>query len=354
MKLKAALDIAAGYTDLKADHANLHVVVLRDGCVRATDQISGCQIPCDDVDGINLAVDCKALRKMVSAIGKDVTLKKAKGRKLVVSGPGVEYKIKAIPAKDEPEFPDIPDDKAAWAEVTADQIKAIASIADLIDPKGSVTNAAFLGVRIGTDWCAAATNQMMAFAWVPGLVDEGFTVPPAVFDGLASKVDLLVGEDNRLYVRTESEQVRWSLGLSGDWPEASLNKALVYGRDQDRHVAKVNLDDIALLASQAEVVAESKAHAFKLTLEAGGLVFEGDRDRADFQGRSDIDDYEAAKKAGGHVGIEPSRLSLLCGVVAAVGGDAYLSVAGPVQPVMIWNSEAETIIETLTMPMRLE
>lgn len=353
LSLKDALAVAARYTDPKGSDRNLHVVVLRDGFVRATNHTSGCEIPCPEAAGVDLAVDCAALRKMVNAIGDGVKLTKGKGRKLHVKGAGVEYKLASIPASSEPSFPDVPE--AGWREVTKEQMVALGQISQVVDPKSSQT--AFHGVRLTENWCAAATSSMMAFAWT-ALVDgeaDRFTVPPEVFDDMGRAAELTVADD-RLFLRdAKSGQVRWSLGLGPDWPDDSLAAAIKDAREKDRAVAVVKLGDLGLLCKQAAVVAESKVHAFRMVADADGVQLEGRQGVADFKGRVPVSDFTPASEAASEVGIDPSRLAMVCNIVEAAGGDVYyLTMAGPLSPILVWNHGAPVAIETLTMPMRLE
>ena len=349
--LKEALAIAARYTDPKAADRNLHVVVLRDGVVRATNHSSGCEIPCPTVAGIDLAVDCAALRKMVGAIGDGAKLAKGKGRKLTVTGAGVKYTLQAIPEANEPPFPKVP--TGDWTGVTKEQMSALSQIANVVDEKSS--QASFQGLRLTEHWCGAATTSTVAFAWISGLVSEGFTSPPAVFDDINAAAELCVS-NHRLFVRGEKTgQVRWSLGLTADFPDESISSALVDARARDRTVVQIHLPDLALLCKQASVVSDSKAHAFKLAFGDEHLTLEGKQGVADFSGQVPIGSVSQATEAEKTVGINAAWLELHSDVVGSAGGDAYfVAVAGPTSPVMMWNSGAPVTIETLIMPMRLE
>jgi hypothetical protein len=348
--LKDALAIAARYTNPKDTERSLHVVVLRDGVVRATTHITGCEIPCPAVVGIDLAVDCAALRRMVGAIGDGVKLSTGKGRKLVLEGAGVKYTLQAVPQASEPKFPKAPE--GGWIGVTKEQMSALSQIATVVDEKS--THVPFHGVRLTEHWCGAATTSTVAFAWIAGLVEKSFTCPPAVFEDINAAAELCL-DPQRLFLRGEKTgEIRWSLGLDASFPDESISTVLTDARGKERIVAQVRLTDLALLCKQAAVVADNKAQSFKLTMESKQLVMEGKQGVADFLGQVPVEGTSEAEGVDGVVGIDASRLELLSGVVASAGGDMFIAVAGPTSPVMIWNHDAPVIIETLTMPMRLE
>lgn len=351
VSLKDALAIAGRYTEPKDTARGLNTVVLRDGFVRATNLTSGCEVPCPAVEGLDVAVDCAALRKMIAAIGEGVALSVVKGRKLRVKGPGVKYDLQAIPAANEPTFPTVPE--GSWTDVSADQLEALAALASVVDVNSNHTY--FQGLRLTPKWCAATTSAQLAFAWIEGLVGEGFTCPPAVFADIAGDAAITI-DDSRLYLKgAQTGQVHWSLGLDAQYPDESIEGALSDARGRDRTVAEIKLGDLALLCKQAAVVSDSKVNACRMTLAEGKLALTGSQNAADFNGA-----IELAGEADGEdrpaVGIDVTRLEALAGVVHAAGGEGYcIAVSGPLSPVLLWNhGDSAVIIETLCMPMRLE
>ena len=348
MTLQAALDIAARYTDSKNTDNGYNCVLIRDGMVRATNGNSGCEIPCSDVEGIDFALDCAALRKMIKAIG-DAAFKPSKGRKLEITGPGVKYHLKKLPSGSEPTFPDIPKD--GWRELSKPAALALAAISTLIDE--GVKQQQFAGVRLTPDWCAAAQQVMMGFAWVQGIVDAPFTCPPAVLDDLNSECEVAVVE-GKLFVRVgESEHVRWTLGIQMEWPDDSLSSMLANCRGGRRGTASIKLPDLALLCKQASVVADSKVDSFKLRLSGEGLGLSGAQGTGAFDGAIGVEDYTDGEEASRHLGVSPELVQAISTMVAVSGGSTFVSVADPLSPMMIWSTDTEIAIEGIVMPIRL-
>lgn len=352
LTLKDALAIASRYAGSKLSGQNMNVVVLRDGMVRATDGISGCEIPCPAVEGLDLAVDAAALRKMVAAIGDDATLKVAKGRKLTVSGPGVRYSLQAIPEGAEPPFPAVPVD--GWRAVSRLQVAALGALAGVIDLKAAKPQ--FQGLRLTPTWAAAASDTMVVFLWAAaGLVDEPFLIPPSLFLDAASDGELATDE-GRMYLRTSDGQVRWALGLALDYPDETIEQVVVMNREMaEREMAQVKIADVALLAKQATAVSDDRALGLRMSLtpsdDGATLRLTGRRDAVDFDGAIAADG-EVRKEV--YVGTRAHALAQLCAVVDAAGGDAhYLSIGSPVNPVMIRN-DGELVVEGLLLPVRVE
>lgn len=351
ISLKEALAIAARYTDPRDTARGLNTVVLRDGCVRSTNLTSGCEVPCPAVEGIDLAVDCAALRKMVSAIGEGVKLSTLKGRKLSIKGPGVKYTLQSITQATEPTFPAVPE--GSWSPVSAKQLEALTAVATMVDVNSN--HIYFQGLRLTPKWCAASTSAQLAFAWIDGLVSEGFTCPPAVFADITGDASITIDND-RLYLKSpKTGQVHWSLGLDAPFPDESIEGALVDARGRDRTVAEIKLGDFALLCKQAGVVSDSKVYAFRLELGEGKLALTGHHGAADFNGAIELGG-PADGEDRAPVGMDVARLEALSGVILAAGGEGYcIAVSGPLSPVMLWNhGEGAVIVETLCMPMRLE
>lgn len=348
MRLAEALAVASQYTDSKPKNKDIatHTVVVREGMLRATNGLTGCAIPVDGVDGIDLAVDCAQLSRMIKAIAEP-TLTQVKGRAIEIKGGGVKYKLRAVPKKAEPKFPEVP--KRGWSTIEPAQTAALAAISGVVDDKNP--NQALTGLRLHPHWCAGASNDALAFAWVSGLVKEGFTVPPGVFDGLSGEADLVI-KDPRLFIRDRAtEQVRWSVGLEADWPDDSLSELIVRTRDGARSTVAVDLGDFGLLCRQAGVVARDRAEAFRLELNKARISITGAQGPADFFGAVEGSDYKpgADKEL---VGARPDRMTAICAVVKVAGGAAYLSVGGPMHPVLVWGGEAP-VIEALAMPVHL-
>ena len=351
VSLTEALAIAARYTDPKQSGQGLHVVVLRNGRVRATNHMSGCEIPCEAVEGLDLAVDCAALRRMVAAIGDGVKLAKISGRKLSVTGSGSKFKLQAITASKEPMFPKIPE--GAWSDVSRAYLTALSKLASMVDAKSE--KPAFTGMRLTPDWCAATDGQSMGYAWIKGLVDAPFTCPPGMFSDLPEDGTLCVDE-GKLYLRgVTSGQIRWSTGIDAPFPDDGMVQMLAQARGRDRWTATIELGDLTLLCRQAGVVNEgTSAQTFKLTMQDDALTIQGHHGKAEFNGSTPVTDLAAAKgEVDYFVGVDTKKLETVAALVAAAGGTAYIAIAGQMNPIMIWNHGAEVIVETLLMPRRL-
>jgi len=106
-----------------------------------------------------------------------------------------------------------------------------------------------------------------------------------------------------------------------------------------------------LLTRQAGVVADDRAEGFRLSLGEKRVVVEGAQGAAEFRGHVPIQDYRSGAREE-WLGVRPGRLGAVAGAVEAVGGDAYMSVSGPIQPLMLWGGE-EVVVEALLMPVQL-
>lgn len=346
LSLKEALTIAATYADPKPPEGlAYHVVVIRDGKLRTVSETAGCEIPCEGIEGVNLAVDAAKLLAMVRAVGSRARLKAVKGRKVAVSGGGTTFHLKAIPKKSEPAAPSPP--KGGWSAISGEQVSAIEAIARLIDPKAEPM--AFQALRIAPGWVAAARQDAMTFAWTEGIVDEAVSVEPHLFAGLGGQAEL-VADRGRVFVRSkDTGAVRWSLALALEWPEQSLMSALKHARDGGGVAAVIEPGDLKALCGQARVVAVDRAEPFVLQLKGGKLRLTGEQGVSAFRGAIEVNADEDSERWGARA----DRLETVAGIHEQTGGPVNAILRGPLHPLRIWGGEA-VVYESIVMPQRLQ
>tara|TARA_Y100000034_G_scaffold111298_2_gene144281 strand:- start:363 stop:1457 length:1095 start_codon:yes stop_codon:yes gene_type:complete len=356
--LKDALAIAGRYTDPKKVGEGLAAVVLRDNIVRAHNGMAGVAIPCDDAD-VGMAVNCHALTKMIGAIGSGASMTKIKGRKLAIKGGGSKFTVPAIPKAKEPNFPDDPPAIVEWLKLTKEQTAAIAAVAALA-PKKDGGTFAMSGLRLTPTWVATATASSVTVAWVQNTVAEPLTIPATVMANLVGEVELTV-HGGKLFVReVESGIVRWSLGLTQEWPDRSVDGMIAQAREEDtRVVVGLDMEQLGLLAKQAAVVSEGKLAVFTLTLEPGILTLAGSNKMSDaghtnFRGAMECTTPEGFDDSR-VVGVNPDDVMSACEAATSVDADKYLvSIAAPQSPILMWGHGGDQIIEALTMPQHIE
>lgn len=357
VSLRDALDLVSRYTNDKKHDSGYHVVILRGGQAAATNGEVGCIVPCEAAD-VGLAVDCGALLKMVKAIGSP-EIEKAKGRRLVVSGGGSEFKISAIPKKAEPTLADIPGD-LLWKTLTGEQVKAIVGLIGMTGKERGESNYALSGIRFTPDWIAAASSSSLSVAWISGTVDTPFTSPSEILKDLSGEVSIAI-QQNRIFVREESTgQIRWGLGIQAEWPDQTVGGVLGAARDaKARRSMKVDIGDIVVVSKQADVVSGGTLSSFRMTLKTGELVIEGknrmgEAGMSNFAGSVDVDTGKKKIKSPMCVGFQPSILCSGADAVKASDGDEYyMSLAGELDPIILWSGGGDVITEVLVMPKRL-
>jgi hypothetical protein len=355
--LRDALDIVSRYTNDKKSDSGYHVVVLRDGKAMATDGEVGCLVPCE-VATVGLAVDCGALLKMVKAIG-DAEIEKAKGRRLIVSGGGSKFTISAIPKKNEPTMAEIPGD-LLWRKITADQVRAIVGLIAITGKERGEANYALSGIRFTPDWIAAASSSSLSVVWVSGSVLSPFTAPSEILKDLSGEVSIAV-QNRRIFVREENTgQIRWGLGIQAEWPDQTVSGVLGAAREaKGRRSCKVDIDDISVVAKQAGVVAGGTLSSFRMTLKNAEVIIDGknkmgEAGTSDFSGSVDVDTGKKKIKGDMYVGFLPALLCSGADAVKASSGDEYyMSVAGELDPIILWSGGGDVITEVLVLPQRL-
>ena len=337
LSLKDALTTAIQYTKAKPQEGqHYEIVLLRDGLIRATNGLAGCEIPCEAVKGLTVAVNASKMLSMVKAVGDAVKLKAAKGRAIEIIGPGVKFKLKAIPKDAEPTFPGIP--KAGWKKVTGEQVTVIDALGSVVDPKAA--NVGF--------------QDALAFAWIEGLVKESVSIEPNVFSGLTDDCDMCVtgGNSSRTFVRSrETNEVRWSINLVAEWPDAHCMQLLGNVREAPHRQAKLDIGELKLLAQQACVVGVDRAEAFRLTVDADTLALQGAQGAMGFRGSVDVREVAGAEQEA--MGVRPDRLVTFCGAIKSAASEATLAAAGAFTALRIWGGE-DVVIEALVMPVRLD
>jgi hypothetical protein len=346
MQLKEALAVAAKYTG----EESYRTASLRDGKVRAMNGVFGVEITCEAAT-IGVAVDAGALLKMLKAEKGDPAISLGKGRKLKITlASGSSYHLQAIPESREPAFPEMPTD--GWADLTENEVGALAALALLPDNDERLE-----GMRLHPHWAAIARTSEVAVAWVQGKVSEPITVPASLFKGLSGPGRLHT-DQRRAYVETEG-QIRWTQAMTADYPDSVVTQVVTTARaEPGRVTVTVDGNEVAALARQALVAAQSKAHAFLLTLDGSEASLSGGADNSAYGAR----DYEGSISVGTSggpvphqmVGITPTRLALIAKIVScARGGTTYLSANGKLQPVLMWAGDP-VVIEALALPSYME
>ena len=355
--LRESLDIVSRYTNDKKSDSGYNVVILRDGKAVATNGEIGCIVPCDAAN-VGLAVDCAALLKMVRAIGT-AEIETAKGRRLIISGGGSKFTISAIPKKSEPPMAAIPGD-LMWKKLEASAVRAIIGLIGMTGKERGESNYALSGIRFTADWVAAASSSSLAVAWIAGLVSDSFTAPSEILKDLSGEVSIAI-QDRRIFVREEaSGQIRWGLGISAEWPDQTVGGVLGSAREaKGRRSCKVDIDDLSVVAKQADVVSGGTLSSFRMTLRTAKVVIEGknrmgESGTSDFSGSVDVETGKRKIKSDMHVGFMPAMLCSGADAVKASGGDEYyLSVSGELDPIILWSGGGDVITEVLSMPQRL-
>tara|TARA_Y100000034_G_C6872331_1_gene398444 strand:- start:696 stop:1778 length:1083 start_codon:yes stop_codon:yes gene_type:complete len=356
VSIREALDIVSRYTDDKKADVGYNVVILRGKQAMATNGEVGCIVPCNDAD-VGLAVDCAALLKMVKVIG-EAEVSKGKRRRLIVSGGGSKFTISAIPKKSEPQMAEIPGD-LMWHKLSADKVKAIVGLTGMTGKERGESSYALSGVRFTPDWVAVASSSSLAVAWIAGIVSDPFTAPAELLKDLSGDVSIAV-TGNRIFVREETtQQVRWGLGIQAEWPDQTVGGVLGAARDaKGRKPCKLDVDDLAVVTKQADVVSGGTLSSFRMTMRSAEVVIEGknkmgEAGTSDFSGSMKVKNSKKVSKDM-QVGFIPGLLYMGCDAVKASAGDeCYMSVAGELDPIVLWSGGGDVITEVLIMPQRL-
>jgi len=333
--LAQALAVASKYWDDEGPYA---MVQLGGGYLRAGNGISGVMIRCD-IANIDVAVDGKQLHRITKVISRDATIEK-KGRKLVVEDEKSFYEVSVAAKAAAPTFPDPPDED--WKAATAEQIDAIACVAELVDRH---LQPPMDGLRLTPSWVACGTLAYVAIAWVSGVVNREFVIPPLVFQKVSGAADLCV-DGLRLWVR--GDYYVWTVGLDGEYPDAALldqvNKAraAVQG-NPDAVITQAPVDELRDLSRRAAAVALTPADCWKLEAgETGSLTISGGS-QATFTGQLH---GKLLQGKEGMVGIGAPVLGKIAKAVEGVQGESVVSVSQPMDPVILvcGNPPVEVVI----------
>jgi hypothetical protein len=344
MHLRDALTIASKHVG----DEHLACVVLKPGQVAATNNIAGCVVPCEEVT-IDCAVNCAALLRMVKAIGSGPKLELAKGRKVIVTGEAgtASYTLQAIPEARAPVIPDVP--AVGWVEITEAQMTGLCELAGLVEAKAY--NQALAGIRLTPSWAAVSALGYTVCLWTAGLTPVPFTAPPGAFLGMGGPGKLLVNSD-RLWVQESSGQIRWTLGLQADWPDAALQTMVATARaEAGRGSGSVDVAALAALAKQAAAIAETKLDRYDLVLESGNLSLIGGDPSASYGAATFSGSIPCAIAGSKRIGVSVPELEKVASAAALIpGGSMAISVGGPRSPILIWGGDA-VIIEGLVLPV---
>lgn len=345
MKLKAALTLAAKYTGEESHQ----VAILRDGKVRASTGTWGVELQCPEAT-VGLAVDAAGLLKMLRKAGKEPTIAVDKGRKLAITFGESVYHLQAIPEAKEPPLPTVPE--TGWAELTEDEINALAAISEAPDSDH------VSGLRLHPHWAAVSDSRISAVAWVQGKVNAGVSVPRELFRGLSGPGRLVVA-GSRAYVATE-EQTRWTQVLNDQWPDGHLTAFVTSTRaEPGRRVVQLDAPAVAAMAQQALVATANRAHTFRFILDGAAARLEGGAGTAAYGARDFVGTVEIQPGEGPvpHqlVGVTPDLLVTVAKVVSKARGQemASLSINGKSDPIAMWSG-APVVIEVFGMPAYLE
>ena len=200
LTLKQALSITDRYAGLEN---NLDCVVLTPGRMAATDTFRGVSIACDVVT-VALTVKADALKRIVSAVKGDVTMSVGKGRKLIVKGDGSTYKLQALPAAKAPDV--LHEPSGGWTPVSPPVVAALRSLASLASTEGVLR-----GVRLTTEYAAAADHAAITVLWAKGIVPRPCVVRGDLFRGFEEGVEIAL-EGGKVWIR-DADQTRWALGF---------------------------------------------------------------------------------------------------------------------------------------------
>lgn len=335
MDLKDAVSIAAGYTGSDTPY---NEIKFKDGVVLAWDRIRGVQITCTEIKGLTVSVPVAQLNKAIKGL-RSPKVAKTKST-LKITDKGAAFTMKCTGAV--PPLPvEIP--ASGWATWSPEMLAAVQAAAKIVghDVPG---HPILGGLHVSPQWVGGGNGYG---AWVVWHARGGrsITIDASVVEKIDGATEIHVG-DRYLHLRDQTEQVRWAIGMVGDYPAAAIESMVsAPRRAPDQVVVEIDPKRLGELLRTAVHAQTSPADVLALKVDASSItVVRPHDDAAGFEGSVDCKPVESHNRIA-LVGFDPGLLLKTLGLCVGEG-PYYLKAGSKTDPVVVWGG-SDPVIEAV-------
>jgi len=341
MKLKDAVVLAASYAGTEPPFDDIKIV---DGGVSAWDRHRGVVVSCSEIEGLTVSAPAAQLVKAVKALRKPKITKGKRTLKVADGSSAFTVKYTGSVSSCPVQVP-----KGGWVPLDVATVQAVQAVAKIVGRE--VPGHPLLGgLHFAAQWIGGANHQGAWVVWPKAGTGRVITVDADIVDKAEGAINLHIDE-RYLHLQDQTEQVRWAVGMAGEYPEGAVDQLIAGARERTgRVIVKINVKSLTDLLRTAVHAQTSPADVFELEIENQDVVVRRPHDdAAGFEGFAVMESVQAGKAC---TGVDPSMLLKTLALCVEDQASYYLMLGLPTDLVVVWGGD-EVVIEAAMAAMYL-